>query len=126
MSVKLEISENVAVITLNRPDQANALDMDLLKALMPAAIEVDEDPNVKCVVLTGAGRFFCAGGDIMYFAESGDRLPHALKEITTYVDAVISRLSRMAKPLIVAINGPAAGAGMSLSLWGDIVMAAES
>src|SRR5690606_7479321 len=81
---------------------------------------------IRCVVLAASGRLFCAGGDISSFAAAGDALPALLKEITAYVHAAISRLAHMNKPLVTAINGPAAGAGFSLALLGDIAIAARS
>ena len=93
---------------------------------MEAAIECDEDDSIRCVVMTGAGRLFCVGGDVGGFAAAGDKIPSLLKELTAYLHSAISRFSRMPKPLITAVNGPAAGAGFNLSLLGDIVLAAPS
>lgn len=125
--LKLEVKEGVATLTLDRPQAANGIDMALGRALMEAAIRCDEDPAIRCVVLTGGGdRFFCAGGDLKSFAAHGDALPTALKELTVYLHAAVSRFSRMDAPLVVAVNGAAAGAGMSLAVSGDLVLAAES
>jgi 2-(1,2-epoxy-1,2-dihydrophenyl)acetyl-CoA isomerase len=93
---------------------------------MRAAIECDENPDVRAVVLTGAGKMFCAGGDLKAFAGFGDALPAKLKELTTYLHAATSRFARMDAPLVCAINGVAAGAGMSLGVSGDLVLAGES
>lgn len=93
---------------------------------MEASIRCDEDDTVRCVVLTGAGRMFCAGGDVPAFAEAGDRVPDLLKELTAYLHMAISRLSRMEKPLLTVVNGPAAGAGFSLAILGDVAIAARS
>lgn len=116
----------IARLTLNRPTAGNAIDMDLGRALMAAAIQCDEDASIRCVVLTGVGRLFCAGGDVGSFASAGDGLPALLKELTAYVHMTVSRLARMEKPLICAINGPAAGAGLGLAILGDLVLAARS
>ena len=113
----------VAKITLDRPDVGNALDIPMARALMHAAIECDEDAGIRCVLMTGAGKLFCAGGDVAAFAAAGEALPSFLKEITTYIHAAISRFARMDKPLVTAVNGAAAGAGFSLSILGDIVLA---
>src|SRR3546814_3861802 len=107
-------------------DAVRPVSSNMIHALMMAAIAVDEDTAVRCVVLTGAGRLFCGGGDVARFVESGDHLPTFLKEITIYINAAISRLARMDKPLIVAVNGPAAGAGLGLALLGDIVLASST
>jgi 2-(1,2-epoxy-1,2-dihydrophenyl)acetyl-CoA isomerase len=116
----------VARLTLNRPQAGNAIDVPLARALMEASIVCDEDDAIRCVLLTGAGRLFCAGGDVAGFAAAGDKVPALLKELTAYLHMAIARLARMNKPLITAVNGPAAGAGFSLALLGDIALAAKS
>jgi 2-(1,2-epoxy-1,2-dihydrophenyl)acetyl-CoA isomerase len=116
----------IARLTLNRPAAANAIDVPLARALMEASTVCDEDDSIRCVVLTGAGRFFCAGGDVAAFAQSGDRIASLLKELTAYLHVAIARLARMHKPLVTAINGPAAGAGLSLAMLGDIALAPRS
>lgn len=113
-------------LTLARPQFGNAVDLPMAQALMHAAIEADEDTSVRAVLLTGQGRFFCVGGDVAAFAAGGDRLPSFLKELTTYLHSAISRFAGMHKPIVTAVNGPAAGAGMSLALLGDIAIAARS
>lgn len=125
-SLRLERAGSIATLTLNRPDVGNALDLPLARALLEAAIACDEDDTIRCVVLTGAGRMFCAGGDVGGFSAAGDRIPSFLKEITSYVHAAVTRFAHMNKPLLTAINGPAAGAGLSLALLGDIAIAARS
>ena len=116
----------VATLRLNRPTVGNSLDVALARALMEAAIRVDEDPAIRAVVLTGTGRFFCAGGDVGAFAGAGAAAPGLIKEITGYLHSAIARLSRMPKPLVTAVNGPAAGAGFSLAILGDIAIGARS
>jgi 2-(1,2-epoxy-1,2-dihydrophenyl)acetyl-CoA isomerase len=122
-SILVERESGVARITLNRPEVGNALDIPMARALMEAAIACDEDDASRCIFLTGAGRLFCAGGDVAAFSAAGDQLPAFLKEITSYVHAAIVRLVRMDKPVVTAINGPAAGAGIGLALLGDIALA---
>src|SRR3546814_17294853 len=95
-------------------DAVRPVSSNMIHALMMAAIAVDEDTAVRCVVLTGAGRPFCGGGDVARFVASGAHPPTFLKEITIYINSAISRLARMANPLIVADNGPAAGARLGL------------
>jgi len=125
-NIRFELADGVATITLNRPDAANAIDLALGRELMHAAIRCDEDANVRAVMLTGAGRMFCAGGDLKSFASHGDALPALLKELTTYLHAATSRFARMNAPLVIAVNGTAAGAGFSLAVSGDLVLMAES
>ena len=125
-ALKFDLRGNVAHLTLNRPEAANSLNTDLAQDLMHAAIHCDEDPEVRAVVITGAGRMFCAGGDLKSFAGQGGQLPHHLKEVTTYFHAAVSRLARMDPPVVAAVNGFAAGAGMSLACACDMVIAGES
>lgn len=121
-----DLEDNIARITLNRPDNANALNLDMGRDLMHAAIRCSEDPAVRAVILTGAGKMFSGGGDLKSFAAQGDALPGHLKEVAAYLHLAISRLVRMDAPVIAAVNGSAGGAGMSLCLFCDMVLAAES
>ena len=116
--------DGVAEITFNRPDAANALDLETSRDFMEIAIRCDEDPAVRAVVLTGKGKMFSAGGDLGSFAKAGDQMAALLKEMTTYLHAAISRLARMRAPVIGAINGTAAGAGFSLVCCTDLAIAA--
>jgi 2-(1,2-epoxy-1,2-dihydrophenyl)acetyl-CoA isomerase len=122
-----EIRNNVGYITLNRPDAANALNAELVKELEEVSLRCDEDPAVRAVLMTGAGKMFCGGGDLKSFAaQPPAQLPAYLKKVTFYLHKAIHRFARMSAPLIVAVNGNAGGGGMSLALAGDIVLAAES
>jgi 2-(1,2-epoxy-1,2-dihydrophenyl)acetyl-CoA isomerase len=121
-----DVEEGVAKIVLNRSDAANALDPTLARELMRAAIRCDEEAEIRAVLLTGAGRFFCAGGDLKAMARSREAASAGIKELTVYLHAAISRFARMEAPLVVAVNGVAAGAGMSLAAAGDLVFAAAS
>jgi 2-(1,2-epoxy-1,2-dihydrophenyl)acetyl-CoA isomerase len=116
----------VLTLTLNRPDSGNAIDLELARALMLAAIQCDEDASVRCVVLSGAGKMFCAGGDIATFAAAGAQTPALIKELATHLHAAISRFARMDKPMITTVNGAAAGAGFSLAILGDIALASAA
>jgi 2-(1,2-epoxy-1,2-dihydrophenyl)acetyl-CoA isomerase len=121
-----EIQGGVLTLTLNRPDAGNAIDLELARALMLAAIQCDEDRSIRCVVLTGAGKLFCAGGDIAAFAAAGEQTPSLIKEMAAYLHSAIARFARMEKPLITAVNGAAAGAGFSLAILGDIALASTA
>lgn len=120
------MKKRAAYITLNRPEAFNGLNLVVGKELMHAAIRCDESSEIRAVVLTGVGKAFSAGGDLKYFASFGDQLSTILKEMTVYCHAAASRLIRMDKPLITAVNGAAAGMGMSFAIAGDIILAAES
>ena len=116
----------IAKIALNRPDAANGLDSLMASELNQAAQLCTNDPELKAVVLSASGRFFCAGGDIKEMLAHGDKVGEAVKSLADDLHSAISTLSRMQAALIVAVNGVAAGAGFSLALIGDIVLAAES
>ena len=121
-----EVSDGLAKISLNRPDAANSLNGVMAHDLMMAAIRCDEDPDIRAVLLTGTGKMFCAGGDLKTFHGFGEDMGARLKELTIYLHAATSRFSRMNPPLIIAVNGVAAGAGLSIAISGDLVLAAES
>jgi len=125
-TLTLARADGVATLTLNRPDAFKALNLTLGRDLFHAVLEVDDDPGVRAVVVTGAGKAFCAGGDVKGFADNLDRIGALIKELTTYLHGAVSRLCRSEKPVIMAINGVAAGGGMSFALAGDLVLAAES
>ncbi len=116
----------VAHLVLNRPHVGNAIDQLMAYALMQAAVACDEDPSVRCVVLSGQGRMFCVGGDVAAFAAAGAGVGALIKEITGHLHLAVSRLARMAKPLVSVANGPAAGAGLGLAVLGDIALAGRS
>jgi len=124
--VKFEKQGAVARIELNRPDAANGLNRLMASELKQAARLCDGDPELKAVVLSANGRFFCAGGDIKEMLSHGDEVGVAIKSLADDLHNAISILARMQAALIVAVNGVAAGAGFSISLIGDIVLAAEA
>jgi len=120
-----DIRDGVARIILNRPEAGNAFDPTMAAALLQAVLRCDSSPDVRAVVITGAGKAFCVGGDLKALGPE-DNLPRLLKEMTTYFHGAVSRLARMDAPVIAAVNGVAAGAGMSLACAADFVFAAEN
>ncbi len=125
-TIDLAVRDGIAHLTLNRPDAANSINLELARDLMEATLACDEDPRVRAVLFTGNGRMFCGGGDLKTFASQGAALPHYLKEVTTYLHAAMSRLTRMNAPVIAAVQGSAAGAGLSFVCAADIVLAADT
>lgn len=124
--ILLERHGAVGVLRLNRPDLGNAIDTEMAMALMRLATACDEDQALRCILLIGTGRLFCAGGDLGGMAQAGDGVGAMLKELAGVLHMAVSRLARMAKPLVTAINGPAAGAGLSFAVLGDIALAADT
>lgn len=125
-TLEFAIDSGIARITLNRPDAANSLNMDMAKDLLQTSLECQSDSSVRAVLLSGTGRMFCAGGDLKSFVDNAARLQAFIKELTTHLHSAISNFARMRAPLIIAVNGTAAGAGFSLASCGDLVLAAKS
>ncbi len=121
------VTERVATLTLNRPDRLNALSSPMLEGLLEALPRLAADPNIAAVVLTGAGRGFCAGGDVKSMAEGSSQLgvEDAVQRLRGRME--VSRLlHEIPKPTIAMINGPAAGAGLAMALACDLRIAGES
>ncbi len=125
-TIRFTRADRVATIELDRPDAANGLTSQMAAELKRAAQDCDTAADLKVVVLSASGRFFCAGGDIREMAAHGDAVGTAVKSLADDLHSAVATLSRMQPALIVAVNGIAAGAGFSLALIGDIVLAAES
>jgi 2-(1,2-epoxy-1,2-dihydrophenyl)acetyl-CoA isomerase len=121
-----KVSEHVAYITLNRAAVANAVSLELAQELEEVARECEESESVRAVLLTASGRIFCAGGDKSLAPHEPGRRATYLKRINLFLHSAIQCFARMRAPVVVAVNGPAAGYGMSLACAGDIVLANES
>jgi 2-(1,2-epoxy-1,2-dihydrophenyl)acetyl-CoA isomerase len=124
-TVRYEMAEGIATITLNRPERLNALSYALKDALLAACATAGADPAVRAVVLTGAGRAFCAGGDMQ------DLLVHAFEQepelreqqAVRGFNAMVRALRHLEKPVVAAVNGPAVGGGCCLAVAADVRLA---
>lgn len=123
-TILLDIKEGVGAITLNRPDVYNAFNDEMSFELQDALKEVEKNKEVRAVVLTGAGKAFCSGQDLKAAAAAGNR---SFKEsLDKRYNPIIRSMRNMPKPIIGRLNGVAAGAGCSLALACDVILAAES
>lgn len=125
-TVILKKNNNIAIVTLNRPDKANTINLDLVKDLYDAFKDCHHDDNIRAVVFTGNGSMFSAGGDLSAFLAASDNLGSLVTDMTTYFHLAVTLMHRMEKPIVVAINGTAAGGGLSLALSGDIIISSDN
>jgi 2-(1,2-epoxy-1,2-dihydrophenyl)acetyl-CoA isomerase len=122
----LERRDEMALLTLNRPDSYNAFDLAVARELVAVVLEVSTDSAVHGLVITGAGKAFSAGGDIKRALAQPGGAPAAFSELAAIIHVAIIEVRRMRKPVIAAINGIAAGGGFSLALACDFRVMAES
>lgn len=128
--VLLKIEDTIAIVTMNRPEKLNALDVELWMGLEEAAKAIEHEPNIRVAILTGAGRAFCAGLDVKALASpekmfSGLAFRDAFEGVQ-YFRGVFSMYESLFVPAIAAINGPCIGGGMEIALACDIRLASEN
>jgi 2-(1,2-epoxy-1,2-dihydrophenyl)acetyl-CoA isomerase len=124
MTLDIQHQNGVTTIAFNRPDVFNSFNREMAFGLQKALDECEKNDEVRCIVLTGTGRAFCAGQDL---AEATDPNGPELKSIVKdHYNPIIERLRNIEKPIIAAVNGVAAGAGANIALACDIVLAKES
>ncbi len=124
--VLLDVRDGVAHLTLNRPDAANAIDLALASALQEAAAEIAATEGVRVVVLRGAGDRFCGGGDVPSFAGAGDTLADELHAVLAELHPAVELLASLDAPVVAAVQGSAAGAGLALVAGADLAIATAS
>ncbi|MBL7833664.1 MAG: enoyl-CoA hydratase/isomerase family protein [Cyclobacteriaceae bacterium] len=121
--LKYSVEQGVATITLNRPDVYNALNDEITYELQDALKAVAKDAQVRVVVLTGEGKAFCSGQDLK--AASGDQKRSFLQSLHKRYNPIVSAMRNLPKPIVCRLNGVAAGAGCSLALACDVIVASE-
>lgn len=119
-------TEGVAELTLNRPKARNAINLQMAKELKTITEHCAGSDKIRSVLVTGAGPVFCAGGDLMHFASAGDGLTDALDEMMSYYHPALETLATIDAPVIAAINGPVAGAGVGLVASCSLAIASEA
>lgn len=122
--VLLQIENGVGYITLNRPEKFHSFVREMALALQDCLDKCEDNDDVRCIYITGTGKAFCAGQDLSEATEpNGPELEQIVRE---HYNPIITRLRKIEKPIVMAVNGVAAGAGANIALAGDIVVAKES
>ena len=125
-TIELQVNEGLATLTLNRPEQANAMNPLMAKELSDVATQLSEQRDLRCVLIKSTGKLFCAGGDIAEFAEADADVGRLIRAMAGDLHMAISRLTRLDAPIVCAVQGTAAGAGLSLCVAADFVIAVDS
>jgi 2-(1,2-epoxy-1,2-dihydrophenyl)acetyl-CoA isomerase len=120
-TIRYAVADGVATVTLNRPQSLNALNSTMRRELLAAVKAVGRDDAVRAIVITGAGRGFCSGADL----RGGDRERQFRRVLSDEYNPLIAAIRGVEKPIIAAVNGVAAGAGVSIALACDLLVAAE-
>lgn len=126
-SLQVSQQNGILMIILNRPEVLNAIDMDMAEALLRHLEAASIDPAIRAIIISGSGRAFCAGGDLKFAVQANPEQPgDSFLALTTLLHDSIEAIRTMAKPVVAAINGPAAGAGLFLALACDMRVMAHN
>lgn len=124
-TLRFEREKKVGIITFNRPDNLNAFDLMLGQEWLDAMNRCALDKEIRAIIITGEGRAFSAGGDVKSMRDAGDKATSLLGDLTYYLHGIISAMRRIDRPVIGAINGVASGAGFSMALACDLLVASD-
>jgi 2-(1,2-epoxy-1,2-dihydrophenyl)acetyl-CoA isomerase len=125
-TLRIQVRDAVARLTLTRAEAANTMNLQFGREFLAAAQSLQADPRVRAILLTGEGKNFCFGGDLKGMVASGGDLSGYLSELTTALHSGLAHLMRMDAPVVAAIKGSAAGAGLGLVLAADLAIAGRS
>ena len=123
-SILFEIKNSIAFITLNRPEKFNAFNREMALSLQEKLDKCETDPQIRCVVITGAGKAFSAGQDLAEVVDPNG--PGMAKILSEHYNPIVTRIRKLAKPVVAFVNGVAAGAGANIALCCDVVVATQS
>jgi len=123
-TIRFDVKNNIAFLTLNRPEVFNSFNKDMAMEVQQALDTCDFDPNIRCVVISGEGKAFCAGQDLKEATDPNG--PVLTSIVRDHYNPIIEKIRNLNKPVIAAVNGVAAGAGANIALSCDVVIAHES
>lgn len=123
--IRVVVADGLGTVTLASPDRLNAFDGAMIAALAESCARLAADATVRAIMIIGEGRGFCSGLDLKWAAQQQTSMIETARRVTTDLHGTVTELRRAPKPVVTAVNGPAAGAGVGLALSGDVVLASS-
>lgn len=125
-TISFTVEDNVGHLMLNRPDAANTMNGKMAEELLSVVSHCEQYTDIRCVLISAAGKMFCAGGDLKYFESMGDNLSTAVGDLLTDIHEAIVRFTALDAPIVTAVNGVVAGGGLAFVVLADYVIAGRS